>query len=114
MITITKTDISITRGDTAYINFALTDSTGTAVVLQANDRVRCQVRDRDTDGELLFEGEMSYANNAITWHIRPEDTADAAPGTYYWDAQLEYVNGDIYTFVPVSRFTVLPEITVAE
>lgn len=37
---------------------------------------------------------------------------NAEIGTYYWDAQVEYANGDVFTFVEVSRFTLLPEITL--
>lgn len=37
---------------------------------------------------------------------------NAEIGTYYWDAQVEYTNGDVFTFVEVSRFTLLPEITL--
>ena len=113
MIKINKTEISITRGDTAYIEFSLTDAFGHTIVLHANDRVRCQVRDK-VDGNLIFEGLMSYDNNHIIWKIRPEDTADESLGTYYWDAQLEYSNGDIFTFVPVSKFEIMPEITMIE
>ena len=113
MIKINKTEISITRGDTAYIEFSLTDVSGHAIVLQANDRVRCQVRDK-VDGNLIFEGLMQYNNESIVWKIRPDDTATESLGTYYWDAQLEYSNGDIFTFIPVSKFEILPEITKIE
>jgi len=92
MIKIDKTNISITRGDSAYIQFNLKDASGNRVVLTNMDVVRCQVRDDKIDGELVFEGtiEREYVNNTITWHIRPEDTAELDfsddETTYYWDA----------------------------
>ena len=113
MIKINKTDISITRGDTAYIEFYLIDITGQPVVLDRDDIVRCQVRD-ECDGDLIFEGEIdrNMENNQIIWHIHPYDTEDLDIGTYYWDAQVEYPNGDIFTFVDVSKFNVVKEITL--
>lgn len=118
MIKIDKTNISITRGDSAYIQFNLKDASGNRVVLTNMDVVRCQVRDDKIDGELVFEGtiEREYVNNTITWHIRPEDTAELDfsddETTYYWDAQVEFRNGDVFTFVDVSKFNILPEITM--
>ena len=116
MIKIENTNISITRGDTAYIQFNLKDISGQKVVLTTMDVVRCQVRDENVDGDLIFEGEVlrDYANNTVTWHIRPEDTADLDIETYYWDGQVEFSNGDIFTFVDVSKFNILPEVTMLE
>ena len=112
MIEIRKYDISITRGDAAYITFDLRTANGQTAVLTQYDIVRCQVRDRKVDGELMFEGQVERDGNQFIWHIRPENTAGLEFGEYYWDAQVEYINGDIFTFIPVSRFVVLPEITL--
>lgn len=112
MIEINKTSISLTRGDSAYINFTLTGDDGQPVVLNQSDKVRCQVRDKTVSGKLIFEGSITVSGSQIVWHIRPEDTMNAEIGTYYWDAQVEYANGDVFTFVEVSRFTLLPEITL--
>lgn len=116
MIRIDKTNVSITRGDSAYIQFNLRDVSGNTLVLTNMDVVRCQVRDSSEDGDLIFEGEVlrDYVNNKATWHIKPSDTNDLDIGTYYWDAQVEFSNGDIFTFVDVSKFNVLPEITIIE
>ena len=115
MITINKTDISITRGDSAYITFSVTDSSGNRVTLGNGDLIRCQVRDKNIDGDLIFEGDISVdRNNNIVWHIKPENTTDCVVGTYYWDAQIEYSNGDVYTFINISKFNILPEITMVE
>ena len=116
MITIDKTNISITRGDTAYIRFYIKDITGQQLNLALNDKVRCQVRDASVDGDLIFEGDVAedYSNNTMVWHIKPNDTKELDFGTYYWDAQVEFANGDVFTFVNVSKFIVLPEITMIE
>lgn len=117
MLRINKTDISITRGDSAYISFSLKDNSGNPVLLQRVDRVRVQVRDKEVDGDLVFEGNINcdYDAHTIVWHIQPSDTKDINVGTYYWDGQVEFaVGSDIYTFVDVSKFIVLPEITYEE
>jgi len=116
MIKIDETMISITRGDSAYIQLDISDMSGEPVTLSSRDIVRCQVRKRPNDGELVFEGDIirSDQDNSIVWHIHPEDTMNEFVGTYYWDAQVEFTNGDIFTFIPVSKFKLLPEITMVE
>lgn len=113
MIKIKKTSISITRGDSAYISFALTNADGNPIDLSTEDKVRCQVRKEPVTGELLFDGEITQSDEeGVIWHIRPEDTAELEVGEYFWDAQIEYADGDIFTFVDVSAFNVLPEVTL--
>lgn len=118
MVIIDKTNISITRGDSAYIDFFVPSILGEPAEISANDTIRCQVRKSPVTGstvpELVFDGHISYnaEKNSIIWHIRPADTSNLQAGTYVWDAQIEYANGDVYTFVNVSDFTVLPEVTL--
>lgn len=118
MVNIDKTNISITRGDSAYIDFFVPSILGEPAQITANDKIRCQVRTAPVTGttvpDLVFEGDISYKSdkNSIVWHIRPSDTNSLDAGTYCWDAQIEYANGDINTFVSVSDFIVLPEVTL--
>lgn len=118
MVNIDKTNISITRGDSAYLEFFVPSVLGEPATITANDRIRCQVRKAPITGstvpELVFDGDISYQaeKNSIVWHIRPSDTGSLDTGTYYWDAQIEYANGDVTTFVGVSDFVVLPEVTL--
>lgn len=100
----------MTRGDTAYISFTLTDQTGEPVVLGDGDAVRCQVRKEPNGGELIFEGNVEIGDE-IVWHITPAETADVPVGAYYWDCQVEFSNGDIFTFIPVSIFMIADEVT---
>lgn len=113
MISINKFEISITRGDSGYISFDLKNKLGQNYALSARDVIKCQVRDQ-VDGNLLFEGRIERDGDDITWHIYPEDTKDLSIDTYYWDAEVRLSNGDIYSFVPVSKFIILPEITIDE
>ena len=45
-------------------------------------------------GTFLFDGTIERSDDGIIWHIRPEDTNDAEIGDYYWEAQVEFSNGD--------------------
>ena len=114
MIDIDGYTVSITRGDTAYIKFNLTNSAGQPITLESGDVVKCQVRDKKIGGRLLFDGVIERDNNEIVWHIRPQDTKDLQALTYFWDAEVRYVGGDIFSFVPVSKFIVWPEITMGD
>lgn len=111
-----KRDIKITRGDSAYLELPLINTiTKEPFVLDDNDVVRIHVRDKGkSDGTLLFSGDVTVSEDksSLLWHIHPYDTQDAVEDkTYYWDGEVERVNGDNFTFVYVSEFTVLPEVT---
>lgn len=111
MLTIKRTNISLTRGDSAYITLSVTDGSGTPIELNENDTIRVQVREEPNGGTLIFEGNLIFDDDGITWYIRPEDTEAREVKVYYWDAQVEFSNGDIFTFIPVSKFTILSEVT---
>lgn len=114
MLIIKKTNIELTRGDSAYITLDIRDGEGNPLVLSPEDTVRCQVRTAAVTGALLFEGDIVIEDDVVMWHISPEDTASLNVGEYVWDAQLELSSGDIFTFIPVSTFEVLGEVTLPE
>ena len=107
--------IKITRGDSAYFTINLTDAENNPYILEAEDKVRVQVRSKYNDDEnegFLFEGEVTdNGDGTVVWHIKPEDTATADPKIpYYYDVQLE--NGtDVYTIIS-SKFKILNEVTL--
>lgn len=114
MLKITDSKIALTRGDSAYITLIIEDKDGNPYEVQEEDIIRCQVRDRVNDGELLFEGLIEKVRDEYIWHIRPEDTVGKEVKTYFWDAQIELPNGDIFTFIPPSVFRLLDEVTMEE
>lgn len=109
-----KKSIELTRGDSAYLTLGLNDNDGNPYELQDGDIVRVQVRTAPNVGELLFEGQIDVVDGAVVWHIRPADTSGKEVKTYYWDAQLETSNGDIFTFIPSSIFRLTDEVTMYE
>lgn len=107
MLKISGNKISLTRGDSAYITLHIDD-----YELNDGDVVRVQVRDVPNTGELLVEGDVDVSGEEIVWHIYPAQTSNLEVKTYYWDAQLETSNGDIFTFIPASPFKLLDEVTM--
>lgn len=110
MLKIRKSEIQLTRGDSAYITLGIG-----GIEPSAADVVRCQVRKAPTGGEIIIDAVAEQDADDPTqylWYIRPEDTAELTPGEYYWDAQIEIAeSGDIFSFVPVSSFIILDEVT---
>lgn len=104
-------NIILTRGDSAYITVNVTDANGEQYILQQGDHIHMQVRTRPNDGQLLFESIINPGDDYI-WHIVPSDTNDLEIGEYYWDAQIELSNGDIFTFIPPSIFEITNEVTM--
>ena len=107
MLKISGNKISLTRGDSAYITLSIDD-----YELNDGDVVRVQIRDVPNTGELLVEGDVDTSGEEIVWHIYPYQTSNLEVKTYYWDAQLETANGDIFTFIPASPFKLLDEVTM--
>lgn len=102
----------ITRGDSAYPTIDSKDGSGQIINPSDLGTVRVQVRTREaTVGELLFTGEVMELNGKTVWHIHPEDTRDLEYGTYKYDVQVETVDGDVITFIPISDFVVMHEST---
>lgn len=110
MLSSQGTNITITRGDSAYITISITDSKGNPYTPGPNDKIRAQVRQDPTSTKVLFESEIPY--DTLVWHIKPEDTAQAQMGkTYVYDMEIETAEGDVFTFIPLSSFTVSKEVT---
>lgn len=111
MLKINGNKISLTRGDSAYITLTINTENG-VYELNEGDEVRVQVRDAPNIGELLFDGNIEIVDGEIVWHIYPHQTSELDVDSYFWDAQLETSNGDIFTFIPSSPFKLTDEVTM--
>ena len=112
MFKIKKSNIQITRGDSAYISINVLNGNGNPYRGNEGDKIQAQVRYTPTTGSIIFEAELEEdSEGGVLWHILPENTATLSPGTYYWDAQLVMANGDTFSFIPVSQFVVTDEVT---
>lgn len=109
-------NITITKGDSGYLEIVPTDKEGAPLELVDGDVVHAQVRDQDD--QLLFEADISKetaedGTDVYVWHIHPSDTKNAEIGTYVWDAQIEYggEDEDVTTFIGLSDFNIIKEST---
>ena len=110
MLSAQGTNITITRGDSAYITIKITDSNGNPYTPGPEDKIRAQVRQDVSSTKVLFES--SIPQDTLIWHIKPEDTAQAQMGkAYVYDMEIETAEGDGFTFIPLSNFTINKEVT---
>ena len=99
--------IRITRGDTGYFSVKLFKD-GKDYTLGDKDTLVFSVKRRTTDSETLIRKEL-LASTLI--RINPVDTKDLQYGTYYYDVQVTFENGDVNTVVQPTRFIILEEVT---
>ena len=112
MLKLSGTKISLTKGDSAYITINICKKDGSPYILQEGDEVSIQVRHEPNGGELLFNGiTTDVSEDKFVWYIRPEDTKDAEIKVYYWDAQIKTIEGDVYTFIPMTTLRLTDEVT---
>ena len=111
-IQVIKQNIWITRGDSGYISLDINpvDKYGDAYELTDDDTISIQVRKEPNGGELMFTADI-VRDGEIFWHIKPADTAEQPVGAYVWDGQVVLANGDVFSFVPVSDFHIVDEVT---
>lgn len=114
MLKIIGTNIFLTKGDSASILLTPTNSDGTPYTPQEGDQVKCQVRTFPDGGDLIISKTINVSSSGkFTWAITPANTQNAKPGNYYWDAEL-HTGNNVFTFIPVSRFRILSEVTTNE
>jgi len=111
-IQVVKQNIWITKGDSGYLTLDIipTDKYGDVYELTEDDVISVQVRKAPNGGDIVFTAEI-VRDDEIFWHIRPEDTTGQSVGTYVWDGQVVLANGDVFSFVPVSDFHIIDEVT---
>lgn len=100
--------ISLTRGDTLYAVLKLYNKEDERVVLGENDSVRFALKEEYEDVEPLLVIDIPV--DTMTLRIAPEDTKSLPFGTYLYDIQVTFENGDIDTVIPRKTFNLLEEI----
>lgn len=111
MLTIEDGAISLTRGDTAYLNIAIQNDDGSDYEFQEGDTLTLSVRkDYEEDTPYLFQKKVDGGQTII---IYPEDTKDKEYGSYYYDVQLNTYLGEVFTVVGPYRFKLTKEVTLS-
>ena len=124
MLIIEDGTISITRGDDAALDIAIS-SGESAYEMGANDVLTLTVREQPSaEFPVLMAVNSVPGSGRIL--IRSQDTAGMEPGRYSADVQLTDGNGNIYTIWPelegsarykvknLKNFIVMPEVTQHE
>ena len=98
------------RGDGHTINVTFpTDITGSTVFFTVNEE-----SDPASDTTAAIKKENTVHTDALngktTFILAPEDTADMAPGVYFYDLQLKSAGG-IISSIPKAKFVLESDIT---
>lgn len=112
MLTVSKNDIKLTRGDTAYLNISISDSiSDEGYTIQPTDTLRLTVKRNIKDTDFAFQKVITGTD---TFHIEPTDTNSLDWGKHIYDVELTTENGDIFTVIEPSKFEILQEVTTHE
>lgn len=110
MIIVDKQEITLTRGDTAYLRFIplvkeYQTNTWVEKILEEGDRAFFRIK---TNAATVLEKEclVEIENNKIRLTIDPEDTIPLDFKTYYYEVELVTNLDEHFTFIAHQRFTV--------
>ena len=105
---VSGTSIELTRGDTFKRTLVLTDAEGNPFTPTNNDVIRFALKRKVKDEVVLIN--KIIPNDTLHLKIDPEDTKNLPFGDYVYDIQLTYPNGDVDTFITVSKFKITEEV----
>ena len=105
MFFLNGTNIKLTRGDSATLAVSLQ-----GYDLQEGDTLTLSCKVDPSKTAYLFQ--LTATDDEFTF--LPSTTEELDFGAYRYDIQLTTANGEVYTVIPVSSFTVMEEITCPE
>ena len=109
MYKIEKNDITLTRGDTLYVQITLTKD-GEPYVPQEGDTIRFAMKKsyKDPDSEVLINKQVPI--DTLMLEIDPEDTKSLSmQKTYVYDLEITTSIGEVYTFI-AGKFKLTEEV----
>ena len=107
MYKIQGTTITLTRGDSFYCLLSLKRN-GQAYTPDAGDIIRFAMKKNYFDAEPLIE--QTIPNDTLVLCLLPSDTKTLAFGTYVYDIEITFENGDVDTFINEAKFVIAPEV----
>ena len=94
--------LNVYRGDDANIEITVTDKDGDAFSLASLHNATLSVKELETSTEYLLQRKGSVqgdpADGVVLFAISHTQT-EVTPGTYYYDVQLVFNDGSVYTAV---------------
>ena len=115
MFKIDGTNITLTQGNTADIQIIPLDDVGQMVYLVPGDRIVFAIKSLN---KYHFRKELTDADydsdsDSYLLRLEPEDTEDLPPLAYKYDCLLITRDGEQYTFIDESNFTLVRAIAKA-
>ena len=114
MISVSGTTITMTRGDTAVIQIAITQG-ASPYVIQSGDEVRFAMRPAGLNSkgtaykyDVCLDKDIDTAT--LILQIDPEDTYQLPFGEYVYDIQLTKADGTVDTFITTATLILAPEV----
>lgn len=105
---ISGTTIVLTRGDTFKATVSMIKTDGTEYTPVPGDSIRFAMKRSFSDSEVLVERNIPI-DTCLLW-LEPSDTADLPFGSYVYDIQITYDNGDIDTFIDRATIKLTEEV----
>jgi len=107
--------IECPRGDTRIITATILDADGLALDLTNLDKVYLSIKENKEDSVYVVkkkEGtvEGAAALGVVAFEIEPADLEEVATGNWWYDIELNFVDGSRYTPI-IDNFEVLADIT---
>ena len=96
MYEVKGSNIILTRGDTFIATITMTRN-GTAYTPVEGDSIRFAMKKNYSDAQPLITKQISY--DALTLRIESNDTKTLQVGSYVFDIEITFANGDIDTFI---------------
>lgn len=105
---VTKNNITLTRGDTFKAQISIKDKDGNLYVPQEGDLIEFGVKKNYNTQDFLIK--KIIPNDTMVLRIESEDTKALGYGAYVYDMQLTKANGDVMTFITKSSLTLTEEV----
>ena len=108
MFNIVGTTITLTRGDSFKATVQMIDENGESYVPQEGDEIRFAVKRRYTDTKTIIS--KVIPNDTLLLELEPKDTEAFKFGSYVYDIQLTYANGEVDTFIDKATLVISEEV----
>lgn len=109
---IRENHIQLVRGDTGNITLSLSQN-NESLKFEPGDKlyltVKKNIKSEKIEIQKIKEIDQEQYETSIT--IDPQDSFDLSSGDYIYDIQLKRSNGDIYTIILPSTFTIIGAVT---
>lgn len=113
MLVINGTDIYLTRGDSAIITLDCVNEAGATISFATGDIIYFTVKTSTDTATKTLQKIVTIAAPATEAVITliPTDTKTIQRGEYVYDIQYTKINGEIYTIIEPSLFSIEGEVT---